>query len=256
MGEHAPDMAAALIGPRKPGSAQALIPMEYGHCEEHGQYPKNAYIDGRYFRLPEWCQPCAKQRAARDLLAGANIPPRFVDCTFESYRAETDDQRKALQVAHDYAERFDHCRRVGRSLVLTGSPGVGKNHLATAITKVLVKRGYSVMRVKAQSYLDAYWSKEFSEREEWMRDLARVDLLIIDEVGKSSSTEAAGDAFFRLIDARSEEVTPTLLISNRMRGSGGVDEFKDAIGHEAYDRLRQGGTTRLEMRWESYRGKA
>lgn len=179
------------------------------------------------------------------------MPARFSDASFDNYACSSDEQRRVLAACRDYATNFAAYRRQGRGLILSGKVGTGKNHLATAIFKALVEQKFTALRVKASEFLEAFWAKEFNERDAWVRDVARVDLLMIDEVGRSSSGQNAQNVFFRLIDARYENSLPTLICTNLNR-----DELFAALGDAAYDRLTQGGTKRYTLNWESYRPMA
>jgi DNA replication protein DnaC len=251
-------MGAVMYGPPhlKPMAQQATFARRYGECKEHGKYPLNGIDDaGVYFAYPEWCPACKRQELASSAIAGSNIPERFLSCTFDNYMVSNDGQQVALTMARRYAENFAEHRKTGCSLILTGTVGTGKNHLATAVAKVLLAQHFTVLRVKAAHYLDAFWAKDFSEREAWISELSRIDLLMLDEVGRSSQAKAAQDAFFRLIDGRYELGRPMLITTNLMRRAD-VDELAEALGEAAYDRVRQGGTERARMEWESYRKNA
>lgn len=229
----------------------AFVPV-FGSCDAHGSYPRNV-LDGqgveRWFA--EVCPACTKQLNAAKLLAASNIPRRFATCDFGNYHAATEEQQLVLERCERYARDFAQMRDGGVCLMLCGKPGTGKNHLATAISRQLLDGGYTVLRVKAGQYLDAYWAKSFEERESWIRSMADVDLLMLDEVGRSSSTKAAQDAFFRLLDARYEAQLPTLLTTNLNKADLVLE-----LGDAGYDRLTEGGGSRLTLGWESYRARA
>ena len=197
---------------------------------------------------PGGCPQCRAERNASRLMSESNMPARFADATFESYEATDAKQARVLSVCRDYADNFATYRKQGRCLVMCGNPGTGKNHLATAIFKTLNAAGFTALRVKASEYLDAYWAKEFKERDEWLRGMFRVDLLIVDEVEKCSKTENARNAMFRLIDGRYEAMAPTMVITNQSRA-----ELVETLGDPAYDRLNEGGSQRLVFDWQSRR---
>lgn len=224
---------------------------ETAECATHGAYLVRSIANGAVFaHNPGGCPKCLADARADRLLASSNIPARFADCHFHTYVADTEQQRRVLKACERYAFDFPAHLAAGRGLILVGKPGTGKNHLATAICKVVQGKHFTVLRVKAAEFLDAYWGSEFKEREAWLRELASVHLLILDEVGRTSSTANAQNAFFRLIDARYEAVRPTMILSNLDR-SGLISELGDA----AYDRLTEAGTQRLTFDWESSRSK-
>lgn len=236
---------------RKSAFERAPFIEQFAECQTHGKYPLNMQDERGMERwFAGGCQACQKQETAVRLLAASNISKRFVGCEFENFEASTDEQKHVLKRCESYANGFEKFRDTGACLLLCGRPGTGKNHLATAICKRLLKDGYSVLRIKASQYLDAYWSKSFDEREAWIGGMASIDLLMIDEIGRSSQAKAAQDAFFRLLDARYEAQLPTLLATNLNR-----EDLIDVLGEATYDRLTQGGSIRLTLDWASHRSK-
>jgi DNA replication protein DnaC len=225
---------------------------EFRNCETHGRYQINVEAaDGVRF-LTAHCPVCFRQKQAAKLFEKSNIPPRFASCSFDNYVVESGaKQEKVLISCKSFADGFEQNHKSGLCLLLCGNPGTGKNHLATAICKQVMQLGYSVLRVKASQFLDTFWGKKFDEREQWLNEIAKVDLLFIDEIGRSSETKNSQDAFFRLIDARYEAVLPTIMATNLNR-----EELIEVLGEAAYDRLRQGGSTRLTFDWESRRGSS
>jgi DNA replication protein DnaC len=223
----------------------------FDSCDQHGRYPLNMQDAAGVMRwFGGGCPTCEKHRLTARLLESCNIPRRFESCDFSNYEISNEAQAKIVQRCIGYAENFSQYRAAGTCLLLCGRPGTGKNHLATAISRRVLTLGFTVLRIKASQFLDAYWSKGFDEREGWLRQLASVDLLMLDEVGRSSNAKSAQDAFFRLIDARYEAQLPALIATNLNR-----DELRDVLGEATYDRLTQGGSMRLTFDWDSYRTK-
>jgi DNA replication protein DnaC len=242
-----PEAPHDLPGMRPGASVDALKEMD--KCEQHGPYlVRSGSVRYMVAHNPGGCPQCLAEKNASQLMADSNMPARFTNATFESYEAEGPKQTKVLQACRDYAENFATYRKQGRCLIMCGNPGTGKNHLATAIFKTLNAAGFTSLRVKASEYLDAYWAKDFKERDDWLRGMFRVDLLIIDEVEKASKTDNAKNAMFRLIDGRYESMSPTLLITNQARA-----ELIETLGDPAYDRLTEGGSQRLVFDWASRR---
>jgi DNA replication protein DnaC len=249
VGDIAQDPFATVRG--LPTSIPRAFVKQFGDCERHGQYPMNMQDERGCERwYPPGCPICRKQANADRLQAASNIPRRFLACDFDNYVAKTEEQKRVLHRCESYASEFGKYRESGACLLLCGRTGTGKNHLATAVSRRLMYDGYSVLSIKASQYLDAYWSKGFEEREAWLHGMAAVDLLMVDEIGRSSNAKSAQDAFFRLFDSRYEAKLPNLLATNLNR-----EEMIDELGDATYDRLTQGGSIRLTFDWESYRAK-
>lgn len=234
-----------------PKPAQILTPFkpDLESCAVHGSYAANMRDEaGTVRRLAGGCPVCQKQKNAHRLLAASNIPKRFEGCDFSNYVAVGEAQTRVFDTCVAYAENFALHRESGACLMLCGTPGTGKNHLATAISKRVLALGFTVLRVKASEFLDAYWGKSFDERDPWLKAMAGVDLLMLDELGRASNAKSAQDAFFRLLDERYEAQLPTLMATNLNR-----EDLTEVLGAAAYDRLTQGGGSRLTLNWPSHR---
>lgn len=187
------------------------------------------------------------------IMLNIGIGRRFADKDFANFICEHDEQRSALAVCNEYSNEFQTHHANGNSLILSGKPGTGKTHLATAIIADLVRR--SLMRCSC-TYLTARelifklrasWNGEAPSEESAIKELAKRDLLVIDEIGSQFGSEAELVQLFAVMDARYREQRPMILISNLNRGK--LQEF---IGERAFDRLREGGTW-VSFDWESHR---
>lgn len=244
------DRSESAANPRSGTSLASL--REEADCAIHGAYLVRSNDGGMILsHNPGGCPHCLRAKRTESLLSASNIPPRFAACEFDTYTAETPAQRRVLRACKAYADDFAANLAAGRGLILVGNPGTGKNHLATAIAKAVQAQRHTVLRVKASEFLDAYWGQDFKTRDAWMRELGAVHLLVLDEVGRSSHTANAQNAFFRLIDARYEAVRPTMVLSNLDRQG-----LIEVLGDAAYDRLTEGGAQRLTFDWQSLRARA
>jgi DNA replication protein DnaC len=245
-----------------------------GNCETHGAYPLNTLDpDGTLRWHSPGCPACRRDAAAHALVSRAAIAPRFAHCTFESYEvdsradpaaqderhiAQLEERRRNRDACRAYARDFDKMRAQGACLVLRGLPGTGKNHLATAIAREVLARGYSVLNATAHDLIRRIrdtWDRAPGEKDERavLRELARVDLLIIDEAGRHYGARDGRDniELFQVIDARYRALMPTLVISNLER-----EALRASLGEATFDRLREGGGQMLHFDWPSHRGRA
>ncbi|HEX4328169.1 MAG TPA: ATP-binding protein [Burkholderiales bacterium] len=240
---------------------------EQKQCETHGPYPLNARdADGTLRWHPPGCPACGRAQAARSLMQRAAIAPRFADCRFDNFQAATEAQRAVLAQCARYAREFGAMRERGICLILRGRPGTGKNHLATAIARSLLARGHTVLNATAHEIVRRVrdsWRRHENPHEnphahaagamseaQVIREFAALDLLIIDEVGRTYRSRDGAEPveLFNVIDARYRLRAPTLVISN-LDGAG----IEQALGAAAYDRLREGGGELVNFDWDSHR---
>lgn len=237
-----------------------FIPM-FNTCDRHGRYPINYRDERGITRFTSGhCPQCAaeRQRAENErkylkMLSDSKIPKRFIGCTLETFVAETEWQSTALKIAKHYAKHFAKHKEQCNSLIFRGDMGTGKTHLAYAIAHHLIKSGFTVRSMDSQEYLDWYngMATNAADRTEAIAELAKTDLIIMDEVGRTPLTKGTENALFRLINARYLEVAPMLLITNL-----DVPALKQYITDVGYDRLRQGEKSAIvNFTGESWRAK-
>lgn len=186
-------------------------------------------------------------------LGQALIPQRFKTKTFENYQADTDGQRVALAACQAYAQNFPEHAAAGRCLMLLGHVGNGKTHLAASIAAVVVDQHRhnvlytTVSRVCQQ--VKASYGKESSQSERDALEIFRTpELLILDEVGASYGTDFERMVMFEVVNARYEDLKPTIVISN-LDAPG----LANALGDRTVDRLREGRGVVVKFNWSSAR---
>lgn len=238
-------------------------------CEKHGAYTERSmYLAGRWLALP--CPRCADETKRRDaedakrkqaedrrsrikaLIGRAGIPRRFEGRTFENFRAESDGQKRALQVSSAYTERFEDRLRYGGGLVFCGKPGTGKTHLACAIANHVIQMGRSAVFMSViraiRSVKDTYRRDSDLTEQQAINALIAPDLLILDEVGVQFGSDTEKMILFEVMNGRYEDVRPTIVLSNLVR-----EELGAYLGERVLDRLQEGGGATVAFDWESYR---
>lgn len=196
-----------------------------------------------------------RAKAIADRVAACRIPDRFADKAFCDYSPASSGQRSNLEKCQAYAENFDTHYADGRCLILSGTVGTGKTHLAIAILKDAVeKQGYTgkywtvngLLQVIRSSYEK---DSGFSESDV-IASVTDTHLLVLDEVGATKQSEFEMATLFNIINSRYEWKLPTIIISNL-----GPKQIGEAIGERCFDRLREGGGECLVFQGESNRKK-
>lgn len=186
----------------------------------------------------------------RRLIAG--VPQRYLSKTFRNYQADSPKQQAAANKVKKYAKDFDQVLKTGRSLMLLGSVGTGKTHLACAIAQMVIEKGLTARYMTVMGAVRRVresWGKGSNETErQAINAMAQVDLLVLDEVGQQYGTESEKVLIYDIINARYDRESPTVIISNLQ-----VDGVTEYLGERVIDRLRENGGTAVVFDWDSYR---
>lgn len=132
-------------------------------------------------------------------------------------------------------------------VVLYGKRGGGKTRMAAELAVMV---GSSRYRTAMRFFLEvrATFRKD-SERSEMdvIDDLAKADLLILDEIQERGETAFEDRLLTHIIDARYAAVKPTILIANLTKS-----ELSQSLGDSIVSRATENGKS-IEFTWPSYR---
>lgn len=245
--------------------------MRTASCAAHGEYDSHGVKLGS--RVLNWsgCPACAvakkiaddakdaqleaqqRQRRLEERMQMTGIPTRYRGKDFTAFIADTDAKENALATAMEFAQNFNVHSEKGTTMVFSGLVGTGKTHLALAIAKHVMHSNtvLYLSAIDAVRMLRDTWRRDSPRTEtQVLRELATIDLLVLDEVGMQYGSEAEQVSLFDIIDKRYRDLMPTILLTNQNRTG-----MKGFLGDRSFDRLREGGIW-VTFDWASLRSSA
>jgi DNA replication protein DnaC len=173
----------------------------------------------------EAAKPCSCRRAAargaNDLLTGLRIPPAYRHCTLGGFEsASAPALAAAWEKAAAFASGFPHTgEAAGLGLLLMGSTGVGKTHLAVAVLRELAEskgvRGAFWDFNELMREIRASYDPEVRMTEAQVLDpIIRADLLVLDDLGAWKMTDWMNDTLFHILNQRYVHQRPSIITTN------------------------------------------
>jgi DNA replication protein DnaC len=226
--------------------------------------------DGRQFAKECVCR--VERRAAR-MLGRAHIPRRYEHCTLENYDTDLPyshrSQGLALVTARKFIEGYP-LETGGRGLLLMGSIGVGKTHLAVGILQTLVtERGATGLFYDYRDLLkqvqNSYNAQVRETELEVLRPVFDAEVLVLDELGASKPTDWVWDTVAHILNTRYNDRRTTIITTNYANAgplgteAGGrtlmrEETLGDRIGERMRSRLQEMCVV-VEMQGEDFRQK-
>ena len=184
--------------------------------------------------------PCRRPDRFKKLLAAARIPPRYAKCSFATFKsAPGTSQDNALLLAQNLVNDFP----VDRGLLFMGPAGVGKTHLAVAIIRGLIEKGFAGIFCEFGSLLkeiqDSYNPISKSSELKVLAPVYQTDVLVLDELGATIPTDWVRDTMYQIINKRYNDQKLTIFTTNYSdaRVSDKEQVLEDRIGTRLRSRL-------------------
>src|SRR5271169_2381493 len=172
---------------------------------------------------------CGMVERASRVMERARVPKRYEHCDFESYStdvgatpAQTQSLKNAMNLTKGFVQNYPMSAEKG--LLLTGTYGVGKTHLAVAALKELIARGHAglfcdyreLLKEIQASYNPASESTEMGILE----PVRTVEILVLDDLGASKPSDWVRDIVGIVLNARYNENKTTIITTNYLDSPG------------------------------------
>lgn len=183
----------------------------------------------------------AKYEEALDKrMAESNLGKRFQNRTFDNFDKRR--QGEAYKACKEFAEKAGD----GSGLILMGSVGTGKTHLAASIAHYAIEHG---IVTKFGNVTDIFRSLRdaFTTDEDILSEVQAVPLLILDDLGKENLTEWVKETLYSIINYRYEHMLSTVITTNLT-----MTELQNRLGSATVSRIME-MCNYIEMNGKDYR---
>lgn len=151
-----------------------------------------------------------KEQRRKEWLEAIGVKEDHEKATLDNYKPQTESQKEALSCC-----KLLDSKDITK-LVLLGSNGLGKTHLASALVKKhngLLITAYEMFA----TYRNCFSAKAKESELDVIKRFSRLPLLAIDEFGRTKGSEAEENFLSAIIDNRHANHLPTIILSNLIR---------------------------------------
>jgi DNA replication protein DnaC len=205
---------------------------------------------GGGLRVAEACS-CRTERRSGRRIAQARIPERYMHCSLDEYVPDYGGPNRSFSAALLQARQFVKAypfETNGNGLLLTGSIGVGKTHLAVGVLQALVaERGAKGLFYDYRDLLkqvqNSYNRNVQATELEVLQPVFDAEVLVLDELGASKPTDWVWDTVAHILNTRYNDRRTTIITTNY-----------DRIGERMRSRLQEMCVV-VEMHGQDFRQK-
>ncbi len=208
---------------------------------------------------------CAQSERSERLLEQARIPRRYENCTLENFdirkNKDTGQPNPTLATALFFARRFVEEYPADFGLLLHGTTGVGKTHLAVAVLRELVlRKGAACLFYDFRDLLkeirDSYNPISRTSELRVLQPVLDAEVLLLDEMVASDPSDWVKETLAHIINSRYNQKKTTLItttspLEKRSNGEGHRSPQGDSIDVDCS--LSRLGTTLCSRLYEMCR---
>lgn len=208
---------------------------------------------GERFARPCVCQ---QENRVQRLLQKAGIPKRYEHCSLSSFESDFPGSDRSLGEAHFIARKFVEDYPVntdGKGILLTGSIGVGKSHLAVGILHALITTKcvqglFCDYRELLKQIQHSYNSQVATTELDILQPVFDAEVLVLDEIGAQKPTDWVWDTVALILNTRYNDKRTTIITTNYpdLPPAGAITSAQRAVREESLgDRIGERMRSRL-----------
>jgi DNA replication protein DnaC len=213
---------------------------------------------------------CRTERRAAHGLTRARVPKRYEHCSLENFETrfrEADGSlAEALLTARGFVRDYPAYTE-GKGMLLVGTIGVGKTHLAVGVLDALVREKgatglFCDYRDLLKQIQHSYNPQTAVTEMDVLQPVFDAEVLVLDELGASKPTEWVWDTVAHILNTRYNDKRTTILTTNYLNlpppnATGAPARVRDEtlgdrIGERMRSRLMEMCVT-IEMRGPDWR---
>ena len=190
-------------------------------CPECGGAGMVLAVDAVGRRVARVC-PCQQAAVSEHRITAARVPKRYQHCSLDSYETGFRGADASMRQAHMTARRFVEAYPVetdGKGLLITGSIGVGKTHLAVGLLLALVEeKGAQALFYDYRELLKhiqhSYNPQVNSTELDVLKPVFEAEVLVLDELGAQKPTDWVWDTVALILNTRYNDKRTTIITTN------------------------------------------
>ncbi len=194
----------------------------------------------RFSPCPE-CATGEARAAQRRFWARRGVPERVVDATLSNFIADTEAKTEALRRVCEWNKRD------GVFLLLHGTTGTGKGHLAVGCMKI---HGAGTFITHADMLTDLRASYTLHTTKTLIEQWQAAEVFVLDEFGLSPGGKDEDPMLYQVLADRYDKRRPTIITSNL-----DLPKLRETLGYRLLDRISEDCVS-VRMSWSSHRKPA
>jgi len=166
---------------------------------------------------------CRRRERAKERLARLTEVSNLAHLTKQTFDTFVTDAPGSGEVVMALRSAVDACKTFAKHpegwLLLTGTYGCGKTHLAASIANERLSQGHPVLFVVVPDLLDhlraAYAPSSTVSYDARFEQVRQVELLVLDDLGTQNATPWATEKLYQILNYRYNAELPTVITTNQ-----------------------------------------